>query len=114
MKVQSMLAGLALVLPLAAMAAEPGSAPFAGVSEMDRHDLGASRGADTNTTIVTSHQDFDAAVQGNAFNVGAMNNGRIDIGEGAFENFSGMGVNVLNTGNANGFSVGIGVSIHLQ
>lgn len=115
MKVQGfvLMASLA-VLPVAAVADEPGGEAFAGAAEMSMDELNRARGADSNTTIVSSHQDFDTVVQGNDFSVGHMNNGRITLEENAFGNFSGMGVNVLNTGNGNGFSVGLGVSVYLQ
>ena len=115
MKLRNLLAAAALAVPFAAVADDPGAEDaFAGISEMHAHELTTARGADSNTVIVTSRQDFRSTVQDSEFSVGTMNNGDITLGSGAFENFSGMGVNVLNTGNANGFSVGIGVSVYLQ
>lgn len=103
-----------MMLPIAATADEAVHDAFAGIGEMQEVELGQSRGADSNTVIVSTRQDFDAVVHGNEFHVGTLNNGPINLGEGAFDNFSGIGVNVLNTGNANGFSVGVGVSVYLQ
>lgn len=85
------------------------SLPVAGSAE-----LAAARGADNQLTIVTSRQDMRAGVTGSSFDVGTMNNGEIDIGQGAFSNFSGVGVNVLNTGNNNAFSTGVSMSVHLH
>lgn len=110
MNLRSMLAILAVAWPLMVSADDP----FAGINEMDINALDESRGADSNTVIVTSQQDFNAAVHGSEFNVGMMSNGDINLGNGAFDNFNGIGVNVLNTGNSNGFSVGVGVSVYLQ
>lgn len=114
MNVRNLLAMIAVACPLAVAAGGPADDPFAGINEMDVGALTQSRGADSNTVIVTSRQDFNAAVHGSEFNVGTMNNGDINLGNGAFENFNGIGVNVLNTGNSNGFSVGVGVSVYLQ
>jgi hypothetical protein len=113
-KTRSILILVVAACPLIATAGGPADDPFANLNEMDANALDDSRGADSNTVIVTSQQDFNAAVHGSEFNVGAMNNGDINLGNGAFDNFNGIGVNVLNTGNSNGFSVGVGVSVYLQ
>lgn len=83
--------------------------PVAGTAE-----LAAARGADNQLTIVTSRQDMRASVTGASFDVGTMNNGDITVGDGAFANFSGVGVNVLNSGNNNAFSTGVSMSVHLH
>lgn len=114
MNVRTVLAMIAVACPLAVAAGGPADDPFAAVTEMEIGALDQSRGADNDTVIVTSQQDFNAAVSGTEFNVGTMNNGEINLGKGAFDNFNGIGVNVLNTGNSNGFSVGVGVSVYLQ
>lgn len=114
MNIHSLLAMIAVAFPLVAAADGPAHDPFAGMNQMDVGALTQLRGADSDTVIVTSRQDFNAAVHGSEFNVGTLNNGDINLGNGAFDNFNGIGVNVLNTGNSNGFSVGVGVSVYLQ
>ncbi|PWG64842.1 hypothetical protein [Sediminicurvatus halobius] len=107
---------VAAVLGLASLAAGAAD-PMAALDSLpvaDSAELEAARGADNQITIVTSRQDMRASVTGASFNVGTMNNGDITVGEGAFANFSGVGVNVLNSGNNNAFSTGVSMSVHLH
>lgn len=99
-------------VPMAA-AEEPANA-FSGLASIPASALGEARGADSSTVIVSSEQDFEAAVHGSSYTVGTMNNGAISIGENAFDGFSGVGVVNANTGNNNAFSIGVSMSVHLH
>lgn len=106
------IAALGLVATTAG-AADPATG-LDGLPVADSAELAAARGADNQLTIVTSRQDMRASVTGASFEVGTMNNGSITLGEGAFSNFSGVGVNVFNSGNGNAFSTGVSMSVHLH
>jgi len=95
-----------------AAAVDP-AAGLDGLPVVGTAELASARGADRELTIVTSRQDMRASVAGASFEVGTMNNGDIRVGEGAFANFSGVGVNVFNSGNNNAFSTGVSMSVHL-
>jgi hypothetical protein len=102
----------ALLCPAGAVSAAD---PFpASAQVLDNEQLEEARGAEGNVSIVTSDQDFNASVDDTRVTAGALNTGSVSLAEGAFSGFSGVGVNVLNTGNANSFSTGVSMSVHLH
>lgn len=111
------LAGLVMVAMMQVLYAgdrEVGSQVMDGFSALSQEELAAHRGADSMLVVVSSQQEMSAGVKGSSFTVGTMNNGNIHVGDRAYEGFSGLGVNVLNTGNANAFSTGISMSVYLH
>ena len=88
---------------------------FAGVSVSQTEELDALRGQAGNTRItVQSNQDLNASVTGSTFNVGTLNSGDVSIGEHALDNFSGVGLFNIVTGNNNAVNAGIGITFNLQ
>ncbi len=92
----------------------PGSDPFAAFEVVPSQDLATQRGRAGDLTIVSSNQEFKSTVIGSTINAGAVNSGNATIGENAFAGFSGMAVNVLNTGNNNAFSTGVNYTVNLN
>ncbi|MFN2348650.1 MAG: hypothetical protein ABR558_03610 [Thioalkalivibrio sp.] len=105
---------LAMMHTVTADDREAGHQAMAGYSVLSLEELAAHRGADKMLVIVSSQQEMSSGVKGSSFTVGTMNNGNIHVGDRAYEGFSGLGVNVLNTGNANAFSTGISMSVYLH
>lgn len=88
---------------------------FAALDIVDEQDLKQIRAGDFDiTTTVQSIQDLQASVIGGDFNAHSIVNGAINIKENAFENFSGIGLVVGNTGNNNAIGAALGVTFHLQ
>ena len=101
------------------LAAEPteadrGADPFAAFSVVPTQDLATTRGRAGDLTIVSSNQDFKSNVMGSTINAGAVNSGAATVGENAFAGFSGMAVNVLNTGNNNAITTGVNYTVNLH
>jgi len=88
---------------------------FAGLSVSQSPEMDTLRGQDGDTRItVQSNQDLSASVTGSTFNVGTLNSGAVSIGEHALDNFSGVGLFNIVTGNNNAVSAGIGITFNLQ
>lgn len=88
---------------------------FAGLQVSRAQELDVLRGQAGNTQItVQSNQDLNASVTGSTFNVGTLNSGDVSIGEHALDNFSGVGLFNIVTGNNNAVSAGIGITFNLQ
>lgn len=88
---------------------------FTGVMVSQSEELDGLRGQAGNTQItVQSNQDLSASVTGSTFNVGALNSGDVSIGEHALDNFSGVGLFNIVTGNNNAVNAGIGITFNLQ
>ncbi|MGH2567224.1 MAG: hypothetical protein ACRDGA_02715 [Bacteroidota bacterium] len=88
---------------------------FAGLAVIEEHELEKLRGGDFDTvTTVQSNQELGATVIGGQFIANTLANGAITVGEGALENFSGVGLFVNNTGNGNAIDAALGVTFHLQ
>lgn len=88
---------------------------FAGLPVSRSPEMDALRGQDGDTRItVQSTQDLSASVTGSTFNVGTLNSGAVSIGEHALDNFSGVGLFNIVTGNNNAVNAGIGITFNLQ
>ncbi|MCO6440550.1 MAG: hypothetical protein J5I81_05545 [Nitrococcus mobilis] len=111
--------GLAVAASSQSLAAEPitavpGSDPFAAFAVVPAQDLATQRGRAGDLTIVSGNQEFKATVIGSTINAGTINSGNATIGENAFTGFSGMAVNVLNTGNGNAINTGVNYIVNLN
>ena len=88
---------------------------FTGLPVSQTVELDTLRGQAGNTQItVQSNQDLNASVTGSTFNVGTLNSGAVSIGEHALDNFSGVGLFNIVTGNNNAVNAGIGITFNLQ
>lgn len=84
--------------------------PVAGAAELD-----ALRGMNGNTRInVQSTQDLDATVTGSSFTAGTINGGSVTFAEHSLDNFSGIGLFNVVTGNNNAVDSAVGVTFNLQ
>ena len=83
------------------------------VSEMPELDTLRGQAGDTQITV-QSNQELNASVTGSSFNVGTLNSGAVSIGEHAMDNFSGVGLFNIVTGNNNAVNAGIGITFNLQ
>lgn len=88
---------------------------FSGLPVTETPELDNLRGQAGNTQItVQSNQELNASVTGSSFNVGTLNSGAVSIGEHALDNFSGVGLFNIVTGNNNAVNAGIGITFNLQ
>lgn len=88
---------------------------FSGLPVSATPELDSLRGQSGNTQItVQSNQDLNASVTGSSFNVGTLNSGAVSIGEHALDNFNGVGLFNIVTGNNNAVNAGIGITFNLQ
>lgn len=90
------------------------SDPFAAFTVVPTEDLSAMRGRAGDLTIVSSNQEFKSTVKDTEFNAGTINTGAVTVGEKAFAGFSGIGVNVLNSGNSNSITTGVNLTVNLH
>ncbi|HET8700949.1 MAG TPA: hypothetical protein VFL97_04710, partial [Nitrococcus sp.] len=97
-----------------APAATTPSDPFAAFPVVPAQKLATLRGGSGDLTIVSSNQEFKSAVQNTQFNADAINTGAVTVGEKAFAGFSGIGVNVFNSGNSNSITTGVNVTVNLH
>lgn len=90
-------------------------AGFEGHAVAADTDLDALRGmnGDTNITVRTE-QNLNAAVTGSSFTAGTINGGSVTIAEHALDNFSGIGLFNIVTGNNNAVDSAVGVTFNLQ
>lgn len=78
-------------------------------------NLGDLRGRNGDTSItVQSNQSLEASVAGSTINADTINSGAVTIQENALQNFSGVGLFNLNTGNNNSINNAVGVTFNLQ
>lgn len=115
---RTLLRALAIFVALgpaaASVHAEDGAA-FAGLAVSDTLELDSLRGQSGNTSItVQSNQDLSASVTGSTFNVGTLNSGAVNLDAQALENFSGVGLFNIVTGNNNAVNAAIGITFNLQ
>lgn len=88
---------------------------FVGLPVSEPLELDVLRGQYGDTQItVQSNQDLEATITGSTFNVGTINSGAVTINEHAMDNFSGVGLFNIVTGNNNAVNAAIGVSFNLQ
>ncbi len=90
-------------------------AMFDHPTTLQSDDLGGARAMAGQTVItVQSNQNLEANITGSTFEVGTINSGGVSFSEGALENFSGVGLFNVVTGNNNAVNTSIGVTINLQ
>ena len=78
-------------------------------------ELDSLRGMNGETRIrVETNQQLNATVSGSSFSAGTINSGAVTFAENALENFSGIGLFNVVTGNNNAVDSAIGVTFNLQ
>jgi hypothetical protein len=98
-----------------ALAGEPATAPSRESAAIFGDNLENLRGGDAETTIsIQNSQDLTASVEDVSISAGTINTGAVNIGERALENFSGVGVFNLVTGNNNAVNSGVEVTFTLE
>jgi hypothetical protein len=81
----------------------------------DATELDSLRGMNGDTRIrVETNQQLNATVSGSSFSAGTINSGSVTFAENALENFSGIGLFNVVTGNNNAVDSAIGVTFNLQ
>lgn len=90
-------------------------AELAQPTTMFGDDLEDQRAGDVNTTIsIENSQDLTASVEQVTISADSILTGAIDIGDNAFDNFNGVGVFNLVTGNNNAVNSAVEVTFTLQ
>lgn len=88
---------------------------FPTVSVLEDSSLDTLRGRDGDTSItVQNNQSVQATVNGSMIEAGTINSGSVTFSENALDNFSGVGLFNVVTGNNNAVDAAIGVTINLQ
>ncbi|GHC28964.1 hypothetical protein [Aidingimonas halophila] len=103
-------------LVAASMAAESDSSRgFAAAERLEGAELDSLRGREgfADITNVQSIQNLDASVSHSSFHADTIRSGAITIEAQALENFGGIGLFNLVTGNNNAVNSGVGVSIYM-
>lgn len=78
-------------------------------------ELDALRGMNGDTRIrVETNQELNATVTGSSFTAGTINGGSVTFAEHALDNFSGIGLFNIVTGNNNAVDSAVGVTFNLQ
>lgn len=78
-------------------------------------ELEALRGMNGDTRIrVETNQQLNANVTGSSFTAGTITGGSVTFAENALENFSGIGLFNVVTGNSNAVNSAIGVTFNMQ
>lgn len=87
---------------------------FGDVGIVDAEQMGALRGREGGTSItVATDQDLNASVVGGAITADTFTTGGVSFGENAFDNFGGVGLVNVVTGNNNAIEAAIGVTFNL-
>jgi hypothetical protein len=88
---------------------------FLHASVAEATELDSLRGMSGETRIwVETNQQLNATVSGSSFSAGTINSGSVTFAENALENFSGIGLFNVVTGNNNAVESAIGVTFNLQ
>lgn len=112
----SVLFGLVLLSGTAVADEAASGDSFDTVNVIETTNLEDVRGRDGDTNIETNvetHQNLEATVNGGTFNVDTINNGAVNIAEGALQS-TGIGVYNITTGNNNAVNASVGVTFNLQ
>lgn len=87
---------------------------FASSGVVATAELGEMRGREgTQNITVATNQDLDASVVGGAITADNFTTGGVSFGEHAFDNFGGVGLVNVVTGNNNALDAAIGVTFNL-
>jgi hypothetical protein len=88
---------------------------FENLTSLESDDLGGTRGRSGETVItVQSNQNLEANITGSTFSVDTINSGGVTFSEGALENFGGVGLFNVVTGNNNAVNSSVGVTVNLK
>ncbi len=85
---------------------------FAALDSIASDDLADLTGRD-NLTNVQSIQELDATVSNSSFNADTIMSGAITIEQHALDNFEGVGVFNIFTGNNNAVDAAVGISVYI-
>lgn len=98
-----------------ALAQEPiGAANFAALTPIETQDLGALRGGAVNIyPEVKNQQELTNLVAANPILAQSVDSGGVHVGDHALDNFSGVGLFILNTGHTNAINGAVGVTVNL-
>lgn len=87
---------------------------FGELGVVDSQEMGELRGREGGTSItVATDQDLNASVVGGAITADTFATGGVNFGENAFDNFGGVGLVNVVTGNNNAIEAAIGVTFNL-
>ncbi len=87
---------------------------FGDAGVVDLQDLGDLRGREGGMSVtVATDQELNAAVVGGAITADNFTTGGVSFGENAFDNFGGVGLVNVVTGNNNAVEAAIGVTFNL-
>jgi hypothetical protein len=101
---------IAAPAPAAASTPSPPRSPEAS-APLAAEDLDAMRGGDGGQTAVITDQTLTAINAGNTLNAQTIGSGAINLGEGAFAGFAGIGNFAVNTGHNNNLQANVSISI---
>ncbi len=92
----------------------PETNAFGDVGVVDAAQMGELRGREGGTSItVATDQDLNASVVGGAITADTFATGGVSFGDNAFDNFGGVGLVNVVTGNNNAVEAAIGVTFNL-
>lgn len=91
-----------------------GTNAFGDLGVVDSQEMGELRGREGGTSItVATDQDLNASVVGGAITADTFATGGVNFGDNAFDNFGGVGLVNVVTGNNNAVEAAIGVTFNL-
>lgn len=91
-----------------------GANTFGDLGVVDSQEMGELRGREGGTSItVATDQDLNASVVGGAITADTFATGGVNFGDNAFDNFGGVGLVNVVTGNNNAVEAAIGVTFNL-
>lgn len=109
--------GLAVSVPAVAESVDEatGASGFAAWQRVEGHELEALRGREGFKDLVNvqSTQNLEAAVSDASFTAGTIATGGITVEARAMDNFSGVGLFNMVTGNGNAVNSGVSISIYM-
>lgn len=96
------------------LAEQPGDA-FTTLDVIQANDLDTFRGREGHSSVsVQNNQDLEASISGSSFSADTITSGSVNIAERALDNFSGIGMFNIVTGNNNAVDAAVGVNFNLQ
>lgn len=95
--------------------ADDHASDFDSLTVANTIELDALRGMNGDTRIqVETNQQLNASVTGSSFTAGTITGGSVTFAENALENFSGIGLFNVVTGNNNAVNSAVGVTFNMQ
>lgn len=104
-----------LAMACSTLLADDHASDLDSLSVANNVELDALRGMNGDTRIrVETNQELNASVTGSSFTAGTITGGSVTFAENALENFSGIGLFNVVTGNNNAVDSAIGVTFNMQ